>query len=76
MARRTLSRPAEGQDPKGYLNYLIDEIEYITGITVAKGERFEIGDLDGTEIVLVSPNGSKYKIGVDNAGNITTTLVS
>jgi hypothetical protein len=55
---------------------LIDEIEYITGITVAKGERFEIGDLDGTEIVLVSPNGSKYKIGVDNAGNITTTLVS
>lgn len=76
MARRTLTRLSQNQDPQQYLNYLIDEIEYITGISVAKGERVEVGGLDGTEIVLVSPNGSKYKLGVDNAGNITTTLVS
>ncbi len=76
MARRTLTRPGENQDVNEYLNYLIDEIEYVTGITVSKDERLEVNGQDGTEIVLVSPNGTKYKIEVDNAGSITATLVS
>lgn len=26
-------------------------------------------------IILTSPNGTKYKLGVDNSGNLTTTAV-
>ena len=41
MARKTLTRPGEDFD-KNYLNYLISEIEYQTGITFNKGERIQI----------------------------------
>lgn len=72
MARKTLTRPGEDYD-KNYLNYLISEIEYQTGITFNKGERIQINGGDATELVLVSPDGSKYKVTVDNSGNLSTT---
>ncbi len=72
MARKTLTRPSEDFD-KNYLNYLISEIEYQTGITFNKGERIQINGGDATELVLVSPDGSKYKVTVDNSGNLSTT---
>ena len=72
MARKTLTRPGEAFD-KNYLNYLISEIEYQTGITFNKGERIQINGGDATELVLVSPDGSKYKVTVDNSGNLSTT---
>ncbi len=72
MARKTLTRPGEDFD-KNYLNYLISEIEYQTGITFNKGERIQINGGDATELVLVSPDGSKYKVTVDNSGNLSTT---
>ena len=72
MARKTLTRPGEDYD-KNYLNYLISEVEYQTGITFNKGERIQVGGGDATELVLVSPNGTKYKVSVADNGTISTT---
>ena len=72
MARKTLTRPGEDYD-KNYLNYLIAEIEYQTGITFNKGERIQIGGGDATELVLVSPNGTKYKVSVADNGTLSTS---
>ncbi len=74
MARKTLTRPGEDYD-KNYLNYLISEVEYQTGITFNKGERIQIGGGDATELVLVSPNGTKYKVSVADNGTLSTTTV-
>jgi|TARA_R110002020_G_scaffold70796_1_gene183522 uncharacterized cupredoxin-like copper-binding protein len=72
MARRTLTRPSEDYD-KNYLNYLISEIEYQTGMTFNKGERIQINGGDATELVLVSPNGTKYKVSVADNGTLSTS---
>ena len=72
MARRTLTRPGEDYD-KNYLNYLISEIEYQTGMTFNKGERIQINGGDSTELVLVSPNGTKYKVSVADDGTLSTS---
>lgn len=72
MARKTLTRPGEDYD-KNYLNYLISEIEYQTGMTFNKGERIQINGGDATELVLVSPNGTKYKVSVADNGTLSTS---
>ena len=72
MARKTLTRPGEEYD-KNYLNYLISEIEYQTGMTFNKGERIQINGGDATELVLVSPNGTKYKVSVADNGTLSTS---
>ena len=72
MARRTFIKPSE-QYNKDYQTYLISEIEYQTGITFNKGERIEVNGQDSTELVLVSPNGTKYKVSGDNSGNLSTS---
>ena len=72
MARKTLTRPGEDYD-KNYLNYLISEIEYQTGMTFNKGERIQINGSDATELVLVSPNGTKYKVSVADNGTLSTS---
>ncbi len=72
MARKTLTRPGEDYD-KNYLNYLISEIEYQTGMTFNKGERIQINGGDATELVLVSPNGTKYKVSVADNGTLSAT---
>lgn len=72
MARKTLTRPGEDYD-KNYLNYLISEIEYQTGMTFNKGERIQINGGDSTELVLVSPNGTKYKVSVADNGTLSTS---
>ena len=75
MARRSFTRPSEQYD-KEYQNYLVSELEYQSGLTFNKGERIEANGGDQTELVLVSANGSKFKIQVDNSGNLSTTSVS
>jgi uncharacterized cupredoxin-like copper-binding protein len=72
VARKTLTRPGEDYD-KNYLNYLISEIEYQTGMTFNKGERIQINGGDATELVLVSPNGTKYKVSVADDGTLSTS---
>ena len=47
-----------------------------SGLAFKKGERIEANGGDQTEVVLVSPNGTKYRITVDNSGNLSTTQVA
>ena len=75
MARRAFTRPSEQYD-REYQNYLVSELEYQSGLTFNKGERIEANGGDQTELVLVSADGSKFKIQVDNSGNLSTTAVS
>jgi hypothetical protein len=75
MARRTLPRPYNNEVDLISVNNLISELEELTGLNVVKGERFEINGADSSEIVLVSPNGTKYKIVVDDNGNLSTNAV-
>ncbi len=71
MARKTFTRPSAEYDQK-YQNYLVSELEYQSGLTFNKGERIEVDGGDQTELVLVSPDGTKYKVSVDNSGNLST----
>ena len=72
MARRALTRPGPVFNTE-YQNYLVSEIEYRDGLTFKKGERIETNGPDQTEPVLVSPNGTKYKVEVDDSGNLSAT---
>jgi len=75
MARKSFTRPGEEYN-REYQNYLVSELENQSGLTFNKGERIEANGGDQTEIVLVSPDGSKFKIEADNSGNLSTTAVS
>lgn len=59
--------PPATYDP-GYLNRAFASIEQSFGIAVTRLEAVE-------GVLLQSPNGSVYKITVDNAGNLVTTSV-
>ena len=72
MSRRALRKPLLKFD-SDYQNYLVSEIEYRDGLSFKKGERIEVGGGDQTELVLVSPNGTKYKVSVANDGTLSAT---
>ena len=72
MARRALRKPLLKFDAD-YQNYLVSEIEYRDGLSFKKGERIEVGGGDLTELVLLSPNGTKYKVSVANDGTLSAT---
>jgi len=72
MARRALRKPLLKFD-SDYQNYLVSEIEYRDGLSFKKGERIEVGGGDQTELVLVSPNGTKYKVSVADDGTLSAT---
>ena len=74
MPWRTIVRPPDVYDPN-YMSYLVDQLEYITGLTVQKVEQFFINAGDGSEIILTSANGTKYKIVVNEDASLTTTTV-
>ena len=70
--RQALTRPKNEYDEK-YMNYLVSEVEQRDGLAFKKGERIEANGGDQTEVVLVSPNGTKYKLEVSDAGALSTT---
>lgn len=72
MARRSFTKPTDEYD-SSYLNYLVNELENLTGLTYSKGERIEINGVDSSEFVLVSPNGTKFKIEVNDLGILSAT---
>jgi len=72
MARKQFRNVTEEYD-RGYMAYLIQELSNLTGLIFFKSERIEVNGNDSTELVITSPNGTKYKLDVDDAGNITTT---
>ena len=70
--RQALTKPKKEYDEK-YMNYLVAEVEQRDGLSFKKGERIEANGGDQTEVVLVSPDGTKYKLEVSNAGVLSTT---
>lgn len=75
MTRRSLSAAGKEYE-QGYMNNLVNELENRDGLNVKIGERMEVNGGDDTELVLISPDGTKYKLSVDNSGNLSTTSVT
>ena len=75
MARQTLNRPINDEYDRRFVDGLVGELEHRDGLNFKKGERIEANGGDQTEIVLVSANGTKYKLEVSDAGSITATAV-
>ena len=73
MARHTLNKPINDEYDRRFLDGLCGELEHRDGLNFKKGERIEANGGDQTEIVLVSANGTKYKIEVSDAGVISAT---
>lgn len=74
MSRKTFPKPTKEYDEQ-YMNRLVSDLEQSTTLILEKGSRIEANSNDSTELVLVSPNGTKYKLEVNNAGTISTTQV-
>jgi len=75
MSRRALPQAPQQYD-SAFQSQLINELEIREGEAVKKGERLELNGQDNTQLVLISADGTKYKIQVDNSGNLSTTSVS
>tara|TARA_B100000513_G_C11848824_1_gene168585 strand:+ start:344 stop:571 length:228 start_codon:yes stop_codon:yes gene_type:complete len=74
MSRKTFPKPTKEYDEQ-YMNRLVSDLEQSTTLILEKGSRIEANSNDSTELVLVSPNGTKYKLEVNDAGTISTTQV-
>lgn len=74
MSRKTFPKPTKEYD-ESYMNNLVSSLEESTTLILEKGSRLEANGNDSSEIVLVSPNGTKYKLEVNDAGAISTTQV-
>ena len=75
MARRSLTTAGSDFD-QGYMNNLVSELENRDGLNIKIGERMEVNGGDQTELVLISPDGTKYKLSVDNSGSLIATSVT
>ena len=75
MSRRALPQAPQQYD-SSFQSQLINELEIREGEAVKKGGRLELNGQDNTQLVLISADGTKYKIQVDNSGNLSTTSVS
>ena len=75
MARQTLNRPINDEYDRRFVDGLVGELEYRDSLNFKKGERIEANGGDQTEVVLVSANGTKYKLEVSDAGVVSTTAV-
>ncbi len=71
---RNINSPSLIREMLLWINKLLSEIERFFNLSLQKGERIEVNGSDSTEITLISPDGTKYKIEVDNAGNISTSV--
>lgn len=54
-------------------------LEYNQSYEIERNKQIELTDLNNqkrnTDVVLVSPDGTRYKLQVDNSGNLTTTSI-
>lgn len=75
MARQTLNRPINDEYDRRFVDGLVGELEHRDGLNFKKGERIECNGGDQSQIVLVSNNGTKYKLEVSDAGVVSTTAV-
>lgn len=65
--------------PSGYsqqwMQQALASVSEELGRCLKRAERIYVGPLVDTQIVLLSPNGTKYKIEVDDSGVISTSAV-
>lgn len=74
MTRRTLPQAAHAYNFTSQ-SQLINELEIRDGQSFKVGERMELNGQDDTQVILVSADGTKYRIEVSNAGVLSTTAV-
>lgn len=58
-----------------WINALVAEIEGELSDALKRDQRLYIGTNVNTEIVMISPNGTRYKLGVADDGSIATEAV-
>tara|TARA_R100000734_G_C3257014_1_gene56804 strand:- start:42 stop:308 length:267 start_codon:yes stop_codon:yes gene_type:complete len=88
VSRRAFTKPVQQEYDSSFMDYFVSEVEYRDGLNVKKGERIEVDGaavtnasstsrtVEKTEIVLISPNGTKYKLRVADNGTISTEQVT
>ena len=54
---------------------LINELEIRDGEAFKVGQRMELNGQDDTQLIIISPDGTKFKLQVSNAGTLSTTEV-
>ena len=74
MSRRTLPQATAAYDFAS-TSQLINELEIRDGEAFKVGQRMELNGQDDTQLIIISPDGTKYKIEVSNAGVLSTTAV-
>lgn len=71
----TSNAPSEGASAVGQYSYMDSSTLFAVGNGTAHTARSNAFEVRTDGIVLKSPNGTRYKITVDNSGNLTTTAI-
>jgi len=74
MSRRTLPQATAAYDFAS-TSQLINELEIRDGQAFKVGERMELNGQDDTQLIIISPDGTKFKLQVSNAGTLSATEV-
>ena len=74
MTRRTLPQATAAYDFAS-TSQLINELEIRDGEAFKVGQRMELNGQDDTQLIIISPDGTKFKLQVSNAGTLSTTEV-
>ncbi len=74
MSRRTLPAATATYDFSS-TSQLINELEIRDGMSFKIGERIELNGQDDTQLILISADGTKFKLQVSDAGTLSTTEV-
>jgi len=74
MTRRTLPQATAAYDFAS-TSQLINELEIRDGQAFKVGERMELNGQDDTQLIIISPDGTKFKLQVSNAGTLSATEV-
>lgn len=71
----TTNAPSEGASAVGKYSYMDSSTLFAVGNGTSHTVRSNAFEVRTDGIVLRSPNGTRYKISVDNSGNLTTTAI-
>ena len=74
MSRRTLPQATAAYDFAS-TSQLINELEIRDGQAFKVGERISLNGQDDTQLIIISPDGTKFKLQVSNAGTLSATEV-
>ena len=74
MSRRTLPQATATYDFSS-TSQLINELEIRDGQSFKVGERIELNGQDDTQLILISADGTKFKLQVSDVGTLSTTEV-